>query len=194
MRFDIKNPAGARPPQDAIKSSEVARAAAVYASKQTAPSTNLKSSEGDVRSNVSPMGQLLRNLHGLKSNDPGAFSNVTAIIADRLYELAQTESLDVADHLHRLAHRFSLASQSGNLSPLRPPDQNNVRGLHGPAAYVQQRNQDEGSLDLRLEVQTAIHDVLTPFVGATAGDQADVTDPRALDDGNARFGDLSVVS
>lgn len=194
MRFDIKNPAGPRPPQDADKSSEVARAAAVYASKQPAPPPNVKNTEADVRSNVSPMGQLLRNLHGLKSNDPGAFSNVTSIIADRLYQIAETETVDVSDHLHRLAHRFSLASQSGNLSPLRPPDQSHVRGLHGSAAYVQQRNQDEGSLELRLEVQTAIHDVLTPFVGATSEDEPSVTEPRPLDEGSPRFGDLSVVS
>lgn len=199
MRFDAYKPSGSRPTQDTLKSDGVGRAAAIYASRQPTDATVSPgaSSSADARSNVSPMGQLLRDLHGLKNNDPNAFSNVTATIADRLYELAQTETTDVADHLHRLAYRFSLASQSGNLQPLKPPDQAHVRGLRGPAAYVQQRNQDEGNQELKLEVQSAIREVLLPFVDQARNDDAGgvLTNASVSPDAEpSKFGELSVVS
>ena len=197
MRFDAYKPSGSRPTQDTLKSDGVGRAAAIYASRQPGDGTASPGSSADARSNVSPMGQLLRDLHGLKNNDPNAFSNVTATIADRLYEIAQTETTDVADHLHRLAYRFSLASQSGNLQPLRPPDQAHVRGLRGPAAYVQQRNHDEGTQELRLEVQSAIREVLLPFVDQARDDDASAglgSSSLSSDEDATKFGDLSVVS
>lgn len=198
MRFDVYTPSGSRPTQDAEKAAGVGRAAAIYASRQPVAASPHPgaSSNADAHSNVSPMGHLLRNLHGLKNNDPQAFSNVTATIANRLYEMAQTEPDDAADHLLRLADRFSMASQAGNLQPLKPPDQTYVRGLRGPAAYAQQRNQDEGARELRLEVQTALHDLLSPFVRQTPdGENTPLLAPEPPSDVTpAQFGDLSVVS
>ncbi len=197
MRFDVYTPSGTQPARDADKAAGVGRAAAIYASRQPTEATPNPgaSSNADAHSNVSPMGQLLRNLHGLKSNDPQAFSNVTATIANRLYELAQTEPVDAADHLLRLADRFSMASQAGNLQPLKPPDQTYVRGIRGPAAYAHQRNRDEGTHELRLEVQTAIHDLLSPFVRQLPDveNTSLAPDPPA-EPTPAKFGDLSVVS
>lgn len=162
MRLDV-NSSGSRPATDADKSAGVGRAAAIYAKKQAAgPGVNpMGNGSPEHTPNVSPMGQLLRDLHGLKSNDPHAFSKVTATIATRLQDIADHEPDDVADRLHRLAERFSQASQTGNLAALRPIPQSPVRGLHGAAAYAQASEHDRGKL--QQEVQSAVEEVLSQY-------------------------------
>jgi hypothetical protein len=108
------------------------------------------------------MGQLMRDLHGLKSNDPNAFAKVTASIATRLQEIAESEPEEVADRLNRLADRFSQASQTGNLMVLRPTEQAPVRALHGAAAYAQSHQEDRS--EIRQEVRSAIDEVLAQYV------------------------------
>ena len=108
------------------------------------------------------MGQLMRDLHGLKSNDPNAFAKVTASIATRLQEIAVSEPDEVADRLNHLADRFSQASQTGNLLSLRPSEQLPARALRGPAAYAQ-ASQDERS-EFRQEERSAIDEVLSQYI------------------------------
>jgi DNA-binding ferritin-like protein len=109
------------------------------------------------------MGRLLRDLHGLKSNDPNAFAKVTASIATRLHEIAATEPEEVADRLDKLAERFSQASQTGNLTSFRPSEQTSFRALRGPAAYAQQQLQEDRQ-EIRTEVRSAIDQVLSEYL------------------------------
>lgn len=163
MRFDVNS--GSRPTIDADKAAGVGRAAAIYAKKQLPPAPGTHpmgpGSPGE-RPHVSPMGQLLRDLHGLKSDDPNAFAKVTASIATRLQEIAASEPEDVADRLNHLADRFSQASQTGNLSAFRPTDQTPARGLHGAAAYARSSREDRA--EIRQEVRSAIDDVLSQYI------------------------------
>lgn len=164
MRLDV-NSSGSRPATDTDKSAGVGRAAAIYAKKQLPPGPGvnpLGHGSPEHHPNVSPLGQLLRDLHGLKSNDPNAFAKVTASIATRLQEIAESEPDEVADHLHRLADRFSQASQTGNLAALRPTQQSPARGLHGAAAYAQASQEDRG--ELHQEVRSAVDEVLSPYI------------------------------
>jgi hypothetical protein len=164
MGFDV-NSSGTRPATDPDKSAGVGRAAAIYAKKQQPPvagATAPAQGAAEHRPNVSHMGQLMRDLHGLKSNDPNAFSKVTASIATRLQEIAEREPDEVADRLNRLADRFSQASQTGNLMALRPSEHTPVRGLHGAAAYAQANHEDRS--EIRQEVRSAIDEVLSAYI------------------------------
>jgi hypothetical protein len=164
MGFDV-NSSGSRPTNDPDKSAGVGRAAAIYARKPPPPGAGANAptqGAAEHRPNVSHMGQLMRDLHGLKSNDPNAFSKVTASIATRLQEIAQSEPDEIADRLQRLADRFSQASRTGNLTALRPSEHTPVRGLHGAAAYAQANHEDRG--EIRQEVRSAIDEVLSQYI------------------------------
>lgn len=163
MRLDVHS-SSSRLATDTDKSAGVGRAAAIYAKKQVpGPGVNpLGQGSPEHRPNVSPMGQLLRDLHGLKSNDPNAFAKVTATIATRLQEIAEREPDEVADGLNRLADRFSQASQTGNLAALRPTQQSPARGLHGAAAYAQASHEDRG--EFRQDVRSAVDEVLSQYI------------------------------
>lgn len=164
MRFDV-NSSGSTPTKVTDKSAGVGRAAAIYAKKQALTGPGLAGAAKDTaeqRPVVSPMGQLLRDLHGLKSNDPHAFSKVTASIATRLQEIAETEPDEVADRLHRLADRFSQAAASGTLLALRPSDQTSARGLYGAAAYAHAAHEERA--EIRETARSVIGQVLSQYV------------------------------
>lgn len=166
MGFDASSPLGSRPTAVTDKSAGVGRAAAIYARRQPPPAPGALPSNpgpGDHHPHVSPMGRLLRDLHGLKSNDPNAFATVTASIATRLHEIATTEPEEVAERLDKLAERFSQASQTGNLASLRPSEQMSFRALRGPAAYTQQQQQEDRQ-EIRTEVRSAIDQVLSQYL------------------------------
>lgn len=173
MRFDASSPSGSRPTAVTDKSAGVGRAAAIYARRQPPPAPGtVPAAPGaaDHPAHVSPMGRLLRDLHGLKSNDPSAFANVTASIAARLHEIAATEPEEVAERLDKLAERFSQASQNGNLTSFRPSEQASFRALRGPAAYAQQQQQEDRQ-EIRTEVRSAIDQVLSQYLLDAAPDE-----------------------
>ncbi len=179
MRFDV-NSSGPRPTTDTDKSAGVGRAAAIYAKKQLQGlpgAAGQNQSAPEHRPHVSPMGQLMRDLHGLKSNDPNAFAKVTASIANRLHEIAANEPDESADRLNRLADRFAQASQTGNLMALRPTAHLPTRALHGAAAYAQ-AHQEERS-EIRHEVRSAIDEVLSEYLTDVVDPGSN--DPQALD-------------
>lgn len=172
MRFDVYTPSVTTATTDATKSTAVAKAASVYAARQSGPANTGQGSlqphpGGAHQTHVSPMGQLLLDLHGLKNDDPSAFSKVTSTIAERLQQIAASEPEEVADRINRLAARFSQASQTGSLAAFRPQDQAPMRGARGPAAYAVQRQHDEDAQELRQEVRSAIRDVVSEFVEHT---------------------------
>ncbi len=114
---------------------------------------------------VSSMGLLMRELHGIKNDDPQAFTRVTATISERLHSLAQEESPESAERLVAMAERFERASLQGDLSPLRSerlPYAGQV--LRGPWAYRQTSELQE----VRADVQAVIGAALDEYANASA--------------------------
>jgi hypothetical protein len=87
---------------------------------------------------LSKPGQLFSQLQNLAQTDPAKFKEVTAEIASQLKNAASSHTGKQADFLNALAGRFDAASQSGNVSDLKPPQaQAQASGHHHHHQHAQ---------------------------------------------------------
>lgn len=105
------------------------------------------------------MGQLMRELHGIKTDNPEGFAHVTANISHELRLLATEHPTDNAERLMAMAERFDRASIRGDLSPFRSNPQPYGQVLRGPWAYRQNNDLQEVGPD----VQDVIGRVLSAY-------------------------------
>ena len=102
---------------------------------------------GDDHARVSKMGEFMKQLETLRTTDPAQFKEVTAAIGNSLSELAKSQSSDAAAMLSDLANKFTQASNTGEISALKPsgPPPNNgaPRGAH---AYAKQSDASAKSM------------------------------------------------
>jgi hypothetical protein len=74
-----------------------------------------------VSMDLSPMGQMMSKLSSLATSDPDKFKEVTAGIAEKLEAAAKEATGKDAEMLSQMASQFSKASESGDVSDLKPP-------------------------------------------------------------------------
>jgi hypothetical protein len=87
----------------------------------TSNGASVDATSSAVSVDLSKPGQLFSQLQNLAQTDPPKFKEVTAEIASQLKDAASTHTGKQADFLNALAGRFDAASQSGNVSDLKPP-------------------------------------------------------------------------
>jgi hypothetical protein len=107
---------------------------------QTQINTPSNSANAD-SSTISPAGQILSQLEQLQQKDPAKLKQVLSQIAQQLNTAAQLNGPgSQGDALARLATRFKSASQTGDLSRLKPRGANGgrFRGAHQAYAQTQQ--------------------------------------------------------
>jgi hypothetical protein len=164
MRLDVYNPSGT---PSGTETNDVKRSGNVrpHRSRHMGPGHEAASGPWlQERPTVSPMGQLMRELHGIKNDDPAAFAQVTATISEQLHALATEESTESPERLVAMAERFERASQQGDLSPLRSEQQPYGMVLRGPWAYRQSTELQE----VRADVQAVISRVLDEYANASS--------------------------
>lgn len=87
-------------------------------------------------SGVSKLGSYMKQLEELQSSDPTKFKEVTAEIAQKLKDAAQTATDNgddgQAQALSDLADQFTTASENGSMPDLRPKDGARAQGPMGP--------------------------------------------------------------
>lgn len=87
-------------------------------------------------SGVSKLGSYMKQLEELQSSDPTKFKEVTAEIAQKLKDAAQTATDNgddgQAEALSDLADQFTTASENGSMPDLRPKDGARAQGPMGP--------------------------------------------------------------
>lgn len=101
------------------------------------------------RPQVSHMGQLMRELHGIKTDDPEAFKRIAATISQKLHTLAGDQAHEGPERLSLMAERFELASLQGDLSAFRSTPQPYGQVLRGPWAYRQTNDLQEAGPDVQ---------------------------------------------
>jgi flagellar motor switch protein FliG len=115
---------------------------------------------------VSKMGDLMSQLQQLSQSDPAKFKQVMAEISDKLKAQAG-DATGKADFLNKLADKFSQASQTGDMSALKPPQAQQGAGAahhhHGhhahAATYANTAQQTQPTDSLAQIIQSALKDV-----------------------------------
>lgn len=127
------------------------------------------------------MGQLMRELHGLKTDNPQAFAHVTANISDELRALAAEQPTENnVERLLAMAERFDRASMSGDLSPFRSNPQPYGHLLRGPWAYRQNNDLQEVGADVQEVIGRVLDDYArTDSLPPTTNQEANETSPGA---------------
>jgi len=114
-----------------------------------------------VAAGLSKMAELMKQLDGLRTTDPAKFKAVTAEIGKQLKSLATKETGEGTQHLSELASKFSAASQTGTLEPLKPQHQHRGTHAQGAAAYAkQQPGGNAANATLRSDVDAIIAQAL----------------------------------
>ncbi len=93
-------------------------------SASSTSSTSSTSGEAEAAAapaNVSKMGEAMKQLQQLQQSDPTKFKAVAAKISGELKEEARSATGNKAQLLTDLASKFESASQSGDMSSLKPP-------------------------------------------------------------------------
>jgi hypothetical protein len=165
MRLDVYTPSGTH---SGTEANDVKRSGTVQhnsgpsggAAHETAGPAWLKE-----RPQVSAMGLLMRELHGIKQDDPEGFAQTTATIARRLHALS-LECSDGSERLLAMAERFERASEKGDLSPFQSNPQPFGQALRGAWAYRQANELPEVNAD----AQAIIGQVLADYARRANGD------------------------
>ena len=90
-------------------------------SDQTQDISQTMSSQDAASVKLSPMGQFMSKLESLASSDPDKFKEVTSQISDKLKTAASKLTGQDAEMLTKMADRFAKASETGDMSALKPP-------------------------------------------------------------------------
>jgi hypothetical protein len=133
-------------------------------SSTTSTANTAVSSEASIgsKSQMSKMGEVMKQLDDLASSDPAKFKTTTANIAKQLKELAAGQSGDEAARITELASKFEAASTSGSMSALRPskpPPQGPPP--QGASAYARnQASSTDASETIRNQIDSIISSAL----------------------------------
>ena len=101
----------------------------------TSASASASASSSGASAQLSGFGQLMSQLQSLEQSNPSQAQQVLSTIADKLNSEAQSAGGTQGQHLSALAQKFEQASQTGDLSGLKPPTaptaaQSGVSGHH----------------------------------------------------------------
>jgi hypothetical protein len=86
---------------------------------------------GASQTSISQEGELFGELSSLAQSDPERFKKVSAEIAQKLKEEASQATGGRAQYLSKLSDKFGQASQTGDMSALKPDGVQGARGHHG---------------------------------------------------------------
>jgi hypothetical protein len=92
-------------------------------------------------SQVSPAGQLLSQLAQLRQKDPAKYKQLLTDFANQLKAAAQKATGAQAQSLSQLADKVQKAADTGDLSPLKPPQATHGHHHHHGARAYQQAQQ-----------------------------------------------------
>jgi hypothetical protein len=126
-------------------------------SSQQTQGTSQTTSSQDAAANIklSPMGQMMSKLESLSESDPDKFKELTLQISEKLKTAASKATGKDAEMLTEMADQFAKASESGDMSALRPPKPPD--GAHDQSAPPPPtRGQDGGPSD---DVRSVMDDI-----------------------------------
>jgi hypothetical protein len=175
MRLDVYTPSGT---QSGAETNDVKRSGGVAQSRAARTQVSHETPAGPwlkERPLVSPMGQLMRELHAIKSDNPQAFAQITGAISQELQAMAFEDTAEGPERLMAMAERFERASARGDLSPFRAEPQSYGGVLRGPWAY----RQNDELHEARADVQAVIGHVLDAYAQAKSSPTENVTGSNA---------------
>jgi len=125
-------------------------------------------SQGASSAEVSGAGSFFQKLEDLQQQDPAKLKDVLSQISDKLSAEAKDATGTEADRLNRLADKFKQASESGDISSLKP---HHHGGHHGGGHHVPQ-DKDSTEAAFGTQAQGTLVDTLNQASNASAAQNA----------------------